>query len=42
MISVARDIRHWLAGLAVDRDVIRFKGYFGIVVSDVMRDAMIV
>src|ERR1700687_2425357 len=34
VIGVARDIRHRLAGLAVDRDAIRFKGYFGIVVGD--------
>src|ERR1700687_228267 len=30
----SRDIRHRLAGLAVDRNAIRFKRYFGIVVSD--------
>ncbi len=30
----ARDIRHRLADLAVDRDAIWFKGYFAIVVSD--------
>src|ERR1700738_4258131 len=34
VIDVARDIRHRLSGLAVDRDAIRFRGYFGIVVSD--------
>src|ERR1700736_937659 len=33
-IDVARDIRHRLAGLAVDRDAFRFKEYFGIVVGD--------
>src|SRR6202048_3318079 len=34
MINVACDIRDRLAGLAVDRDAIRCKGYFGIVVSN--------
>src|SRR4030081_2132237 len=34
VIGVACDIRPRLAGLAVGRDPIRFKGYFGVIVSD--------
>src|SRR5712671_6762097 len=33
-VGVTCDIRHRLSGLAVDRDAIRLKGYFGIIVSD--------
>jgi hypothetical protein len=33
-IDIARDVRHRLAGLTVDRDAIGLKGDFGAVVGD--------